>query len=362
MSNETNEVIYTILSINPGSTSTKVAVYKNEKRVIENVIRHKKADIEQFDGILEQKDFRTLAVLETLEHNEIALDEINVVVGRGGLLGPMQSGTYPINNRMLEDLQLPQAAVHASSLGAIIANEIGQKFDIPAFIVDPVVVDELERYARLSGMPDIDRVSKFHALNSKSVARHCAKDMGKEYEDCRFIVAHMGGGISVSAHRYGRVIDVNDGISEGPFSPERCGTVPVWQLISLCYSGKYTLDEMLAFSTKSGGMSAYIGTNDLRECEEMIMDGNEKAELVFETMAYQISKEIGAMFAVLEGRVDAIILTGGLAYSNRFVAAIKQRVSALAPVKTYAGEEEMLALTEGALRVLRREESPKTYK
>ncbi len=356
-----SDKIFTILAINPGSTSTKVSVYKNEKPVVLETIRHKKADTEQFKNILEQKEFRAKAVTDALKKSGVALSDIDAVVGRGGLLKPMESGTYPINEKMLKDLTVAIAAIHASSLGGIIAYEIGKKYNLPSFVVDPVVVDEMEHCAKLSGIPGAERSSKFHALNQKSVARHCAADMGMEYENCRFVVAHMGGGISVGAHRYGRVIDVNDGMSEGPFSPERCGSVPLWQVIKMCFSGDYTEQEMMDYTSKNGGMIAYLGTNDLRECEQMIMQGDEFAVLVLESMAYQVAKEIGAMVAVLEGRVDAIILTGGLAYSNRFTGSIKQRVGLIAPVKTYAGEEEMLALTEGALRVLRGTEQPKTY-
>jgi butyrate kinase len=247
-------------------------------------------------------------------------------------------------------------------LGAIMAYEVGKRLKIPAYVVDPIVVDELDQYAKLTGFPGIERKSIFHALNQKAVARLCAEDMGEPYENCRFIVAHMGGGITVGAHRYGRVIDVNDALSgEGAFTPERTGAVPAIPLIDLCFSGAYTRQELVDIVTKKGGMTAYLGTNDLSKCEKLIKEGDEYAALVLESMAYQVSKEIGAMSAVLEGRVDAIILTGGLAYSNRFTGSIKQRVGLIAPVKVYPGENEMPALVKGALRVLRGEEQAIDY-
>jgi butyrate kinase len=232
----------------------------------------------------------------------------------------------------------------------------------PAYVVDPVVVDEMDPYAKLTGMPGIERRSVFHALNQKAVARRCARDMGMPYEDGRFVVAHMGGGITVGAHRYGRVIDVNDGLAgEGPFSPERTGGLPAEPLIRMCFSGAYTQKDLLDKVSRGGGMSAYLGTHDLRECERLIKEGDDYASLVLESMAYQVSKEIGGMVAVLEGRVDAIILTGGLAYSNRFTGAIKNRVGLIAKVRVYPGEDELTALAEGALRVIKGEEKAKEY-
>lgn len=292
----------------------------------------------------------------------IATDSIDAVVGRGGLVEPIDSGVYIINEHMLDDLHNSSEVVHASALGGIIAYEIGQSLGIPAYVVDPIVVDELDQYAKLTGLPGIERRSIFHALNQKNIARRCAADLGEPYENCRFIVAHMGGGITVGAHRYGRVIDVNDALSgEGPFTPERTGAVPLIPLIELCYSGAYTKQELIDMVTRKGGLTAYLGTNDLRKCEKLIKEGDEYAALVLESMAYQVSKEIGAMTAVLEGRVDAIILTGGLAYSNRFTGSIKQRVGLIAPVKVYPGEDELLALASGALRVLRGREKAIEY-
>lgn len=311
---------------------------------------------------MDQKTVRMQSIIDMLSGVGIAMEDLDSVVGRGGLLKPIESGTYEINEKMLEDLSTGFAAGHASTLGALLANEIGKKYSIPSFIVDPVVVDEREPIARISGIPQITRRSIFHALNAKAVARLCAADIGKKYEDCRFVVAHMGGGISVGAHRYGRVIDVNDALyGEGPFSPERCGGLPVEQVVQMCFSGEYTKDQMVAFTTKTGGMNSYLGSNDLREVEKRILEGDENAAMIVDAMAYQVSKEIGAMAAVLEYRIDGIVLTGGLAYSKRFTGAIKQKVDPVAEVYTYPGEDEMPALVSGALRVLRGQETAAEY-
>ena len=353
---------YRILAINPGSTSTKVSVYENETPVAEKTVKHSRTELDACGSITGQKELRLQFALSIFESEDIDIKTIDVVVGRGGLVEPIDSGVYVINEHMLSDLEDATASVHASMLGAIIAYEVGKRLCIPAYVVDPIVVDELDQYAKLTGFPGIERRSIFHALNQKSVARLCAEDMGEPYENCRFIVAHMGGGITVGAHRYGRVIDVNDALSgEGAFTPERTGAIPAIPLIDLCFSGAYTRQELIDIVTKKGGMTAYLGTNDLSKCEKLIKEGDEYAALVLESMAYQVSKEIGAMSAVLEGRVDAIILTGGLAYSNRFTGSIKQRVGLIAPVKVYPGENEMNALVAGALRVLRGEEEALDY-
>ncbi len=342
-----------ILTINPGSTSTKVAVFENGELLASETIRHPAGEFAGLNGVLEQKELRVGHVLHFLEKQNIQPQTLSATVGRGGILKPIDSGTYTINEKMLGDLHKGAAQAHASSLGAIIAAEVGARYGIPAYTVDPVVVDEMEQVAKMTGIPGIERHSVFHALNTKAVARRCAKQLGIAYEDGRFIVAHMGGGISVGAHRYGRVIDVNDGISgEGPFTPERCGSVPAKPLIEMCFSGHLSRDELLALTNKNGGMVAFLGTNDMTEVERMVQKGDEFAALVMDSMAYQIAKEIGAMAAALEGRINAIILTGGLAYSTRFTGAIKQRVDQIARVMTYPGEDEMAALAAGALRVL----------
>jgi len=353
---------FRVLTINPGSTSTKFAVYDDETAIFTKTVRHGKDDLSRYNSILDQKNFRKDYILSFLTEAGIDGDSLDAVAGRGGLLKPIESGTYLINKTMLKDLHTATAAIHASALGAIIAAEIAEEFFIPAYVVDPIVVDEMDRNAKLTGMPGIERSSVFHALNQKAIARRAVGKIGKPYENSRLVVAHLGGGITVGAHRYGRVIDVNDALSgEGPFTPERTGGIPALPLIKMCFSGEYTESEMTDKISKKGGVCAYLGTNDLRMVQKMINDGDEFAALVLDSMAYQVSKEIGAMTAVLEGNADAIILTGGLAYSNRFTGAVKQRVDKFAPVYVYAGEDEMFALMSGALRVLRGQEAVSYY-
>ncbi|MCL1816646.1 MAG: butyrate kinase [Clostridiales bacterium] len=354
--------VFKILTINPGSTSTKLALFDNEQLLAEKTVRYDSLAFAGCADLMEQKPLRMVCLTEFLQENGTEMPELDAVVGRGGLIRPVEAGTYTVNEQMLADLYAGVAGVHASSLGGVMAEEIGRQHGIPAYIVDPVVVDELEPVAKISGLPGIRRVSVFHALNTRAVARLCAADLGLRYEDARFIVAHLGGGISVGAHRYGRVIDVNNGLTgEGPFSPERSGGILLNAIIERCYSGEISKQEMLDMVSKNGGMKAYLGTHDLGKAEEMILQGDEKAAIIVNAMAYQVCKEIGAMAAVLEGRIDGIILTGGLAYSPRFTGAIKQRVDQLAPVYTYPGENELQALAAGALRVLRGEEKAKTY-
>lgn len=354
--------VYRLLIINPGSTSTKIAIFDNEKPVLETTLRHSNEELAPYKSILEQFEFRKNVILDTLNQNGINITKLSAVVGRGGLLKPMEGGTYKVNAAMLKDLEIAAMGQHASNLGAIIANEIASQLNIPAFIVDPVVVDELDEIARISGMPEIQRVSIFHALNQKAVARRAARDLSKPYEDVNLIIAHLGGGISVGAHKNGRVIDVNNALDgEGPFSPERTGTLPVGSLIKLCYSGKYTIDELKKKIVGKGGLVAYLGTNDGRTVQAMIQEGNKEAELIYEAMAYQVAKEIGACAAVLEGKVDAVCLTGGLAYDKVLTGWIKERVEFIGDVRIYPGEDEMIALAEGGLRVLRGEEQAREY-
>jgi len=356
-------MVYRLLIINPGSTSTKIAVYDNENPVLVETLRHSAEELSPYKTILEQYDFRKETIVKLLSQKGIDMNSLNAVVGRGGLLRPIESGTYEVNDRMLQDLKAGGTRQHASNLGAVIAKEIASSLNIPSYIVDPVVVDEMDEIARLSGLPEIPRASIFHALNQKAVAKRYAKEKGVSYQDLNLIVAHLGGGISVGAHKNGRVIDVNNALDgEGPFSPERSGSLPVGDLIRLCFSGKYTLEEMMKKVVGKGGIVAYLGTNDAREVEKMIENGNKEAELIYKAMAYQIAKEIGYCAASLSGKVDAIILTGGLAYSKLLVEWIIERVGFIANVVVYPGEDEMLALAEGGLRVLRGEEKAKEYK
>ena len=353
---------YKILVINPGSTSTKVALFSNEQLLFEKKIGHSSQEFSKFNQIIDQYRFRQDIILSFLKEKGINLSTLHAVVGRGGLLRPIASGTYRINEKMLEDLRRGAMGEHASNLGGLLAYGIAGNLSIPSYIVDPVVTDEMKPVARISGMPEIPRISILHALNQKAVARQAALDLGKKYEKLNFIVAHLGGGISVGVHCKGKVIDVNNALNgEGPFTPERSGGVPVGALIELCYSGKFSKDEMMKKIKGMGGLVAYLNTNDVREVVKMIKDGDKKAKLIFEAMAYQVAKEIGAGATVLKGQIDAIILTGGIAYSNEFVNMVKDRVSFLSLVMVYPGEEEMLALCEGALRVLKGEEVEKIY-
>ncbi len=357
-----------ILTINPGSTSTKIALFEDENCTLREEIQHKPEELLQYKRIVEQYPLRRDAVLNFLEKNGIDISSLHAVVGRGGLMRPLESGTYLVNQKMLDDLMAPKEREHASNLGALIAYEIAKKAGVPAFVVDPVCVDEFDDIARISGLPEIERKSLSHALNLKATGRKAAKDLGKNYHELNMVIVHMGGGISVSAHRKGRMVDVNQALDgTGPFSPERAGGLPVGDLVRMCYSvppydkTRYTYEEMITKITRKGGLLAHLGTNDAREVERRIAQGDERARLVYEAMAYQIAKEIGAMATVLKGEVDAIVLTGGLARSEMLVGWIKERVGWIAPVMVYPGEDEMLAMAQGALRVLRGEEKAKEY-
>lgn len=354
--------MFRLLTVNPGSTSTKIAVYDDTSPVFVEVLRHRKDELAPFETIYGQYEFRKQIILRILQQKGIELKTLDAVVGRGGLVKPVESGTYTVNERILEDARIGIQGQHACNLGGIIAYDIAKMINKPAFVVDPGVVDELDDIARYTGAPNIKRTSLFHALNQKAVARRYAAEKGTKYENLNLIIAHLGGGISVGCHRKGRVVDVNNALEEGAFSPERAGSLPVRKVIKLCYSGKYTFEELNKLVTSKCGFNAYFNTSDVREVEKMINEGNEKAKIVYEAMAYQVSKSIGALSTVLKGKVDAIILTGGIAYSERFVSLIKERVEFIAPIVIYPGEDEMLALAEGGLRVLRGEEKAKEYK
>jgi butyrate kinase len=360
--NTLQEKEYRILIINPGSTSTKIGVFNNEFSILEKTIRHDANMINSFDTIIDQFEYRKNTILEILDAEGINISKLDAVCGRGGLLRPIEGGTYAVNDAMLSDLKSDFSGQHASNLGGIIAYEIALGLNIPSFIVDPVVVDELEPIARISGFAHLERKSIFHALNQKAVARRVASQLGKKYKDLNLIVTHMGGGITVGVHKQGKVIDVNNGLhGDGPFSPERAGTVPAGDLISLCYSGEYYREEVMKKLVGQGGLVGYLGTNDAVQVEKMIENGNEKATLVYDAMAYQVAKEIGAASTVLSGKVDAIILTGGLAYGKGFVKSITDRINWIADVIVHPGENELQALAEGALRVLKGEEDAKIY-
>lgn len=358
-----HEKEYRILVINPGYTSTKIGVFDNEIPLFEKLIQHHSDFIQSFGSVFnEQYEFRKQTILETLDYEGINLSKLDGVCGRGGLLRPIEGGTYHVNSEMLDDLKNGYAGQHASNLGGILAYEIASGLNIPSFIVDPVVVDELEPISRISGFPHIQRKSIFHALNQKAVARRVAKSLSRKYEDLNLIVAHLGGGITVGAHQKGRVVDVNNGLhGDGPFSPERAGTIPIGDLVALCYSGQFQYNELMKKIVNESGLAGYLGTNDALKVEKMIMNGNEQAKIIYSAMAYQVAKEIGAASVVLSGKVDGIILTGGLAYGNILVAEIMERVNWIADVMVEPGENELQSLAEGALRVLRGEEEAKEY-
>lgn len=354
--------IYRLLVINPGSTSTKIAIFHNEKIIFEESIRHETAELDKYPNVIDQYEFRKDIILDNLHTHGINLTRLNAVVGRGGLLKPIPGGTYRIDEHMLADLREAKYGEHASNLGAIIAHEIAKQLKIPAYIVDPVVIDELESVARITGMPEIHRKSIFHALNQKAMARKTAKEMNLDYEKANFVVCHMGGGITIGAHCQGRVIDVSNGLDgDGPFTPERSGCLPVGDLVALCFSGRFTENEIRRKIVGKGGLMAHLGTNNALEVEKMIDQGDQKAKEIYDAMAYQIAKQIGAYSCVLKGRIDAIILTGGLAYGKSFVQKIMDHIEWIAPVKAAPGENELQALAEGGLRVLRGEETEKTY-
>lgn len=350
-----------ILVVNPGSTSTKIALYRGEQCIGMENLAHNVEEIQKYESIYDQKDMRTDVILNWLNAQGVQLDELEAVVGRGGLLRPMPGGTYEITEKMLQDLKVGYQGQHASNLGGIISHGIASKLGIPSFIVDPVAVDEIEDVARISGLPELPRRSLVHALNIKAVTRRVCNELSLNFEASSFVVAHIGGGISISPVKNGRILDCNDANGEGPFSPERTGGLPVGDLVKLAYGGKYTYDELRTAILRKGGLTAYLGTNDGRVVDKMIDEGNEKAKLVLEAMAYQISKEIGAMATVLCGRLDAIILTGGMAHNVRLTDMVKERVGFMARVEIVPGEDEMLALAQGALRVLNREEKARIY-
>jgi butyrate kinase len=351
-----------LLIINPGSTSTKIAVYEDERELLSENIAHPTEELARYDRIVDQKGFRKELILNALRTKDVDPARLCAVVGRGGLLRPIPSGVYRVNDRMLQDLTQGVQGEHASNLGGLIADEIARPLGIPAFIVDPVVVDELEDWARLSGIPAIRRRSIFHALNHKYTARLAARKLGRAYEDINLIVCHLGGGITVGAHRRGRVVDVNNGLNgEGPITPERAGTIPAGDLVDLAYSGKHTRDELKKMLTGRGGMVAHLKTNDMRETLRRVAAGDKEAGLVFEAMANTVAKQIGACAAVLKGEVDGIVLTGGLANATALIDRIKDGIRFIGPVFVFPGENEMVALAQAGLRVVGGEEKARDY-
>ncbi len=350
------------LVINPGSTSTKIGVYDDETLLFEETLRHSTEEIARFACMADQKDFRKDIILSMLREKDFDSASLNMVVGRGGLLKPIVSGTYAINDALTADLNKSERGEHASNLGGLIAKEIADSLHIPSYIVDPVVVDELIPEARLSGMPEIPRVSIFHALNQKAIAKRYAKETGRPYPELNLIVVHLGGGVSVGAHRNGRVIDVFNALDgDGAFSPERAGGVPSGALIRLCFSGKYTETELLKKVTGNGGLNAFLGTNNMQNVEKKVAEGDPEWTLVRNAFIMQVSKDIGSMACVLEGKVDQILITGGIAYNKSVTDSLREKTGWIAPITVYPGEDELLALVQGALRVLHGEEAALTY-
>ena len=350
------------LIINPGSTSTKIGVFENETLLFEETLRHSTEEIAQYASIVDQKDFRKQIILDLLKEKNFDIKSLQVVVGRGGMLKPIPGGTYAVSDALLEDLKIGKQGQHASNLGGILAREIGDSIGVPSYIVDPVVVDELMPISRYSGVPELPRTSVFHALNQKAVAKRYAKEQGKAYDSLNLVVVHMGGGVSVGAHEKGRVIDVFNALDgDGAFSPERAGAVPSGALIKMCFSGQYTEKEVYKKIVGNGGFNAYVGTNDMRDVEKMVQSGDKKAAEVREAFIMQVAKNIGSMACVLKGKVDQIIITGGIAYDKVVVAGLTERAGFIAPITVYPGEDELLALAQGALRVMNGEEKAMEY-
>ena len=354
--------MYKILAINPGSTSTKIAIYQDEEMIYKKSIRHSTDVINSFDRVYDQYDFRKSAILDTLKEANVSIDSFDAIVGRGGMLKPIEGGTYLVNERMINYVKEAPRGEHASNLGCVIAKDLADSINKPSFIVDPVAVDEMSDLARFTGMPSIRRQSLFHALNQKAVALKASKSLNKDYNELNLIVAHLGGGISVGVHELGRVIDVNNALDgDGPMSPERSGGVPLGPVYKMALSGDYTLKEIKRMNYGNGGLVAYLGTNDGFEIEKRIKAGDHKARFMTEVMCYQIAKEIGSCATVLKGKVDAIVITGGLAFDSFIIDSIKERVEFISQVLVFPGEDEMEALAFGALRVLNNQENHKVY-
>ncbi len=350
------------LIINPGSTSTKIGVFEDETLLFEETLRHSTEEIAQYASIVEQKDFRKNIILDLMKEKEFDMKSLDVIVGRGGMLKPIPGGTYAVTDDLLADLKVGVQGQHASNLGGILAREIADSIGIPSYIVDPVVVDELMPTARYSGVPELPRISIFHALNQKAVAKRYANEKGVAYDSLNLIVVHMGGGVSVGAHEKGKVVDVFNALDgDGAFSPERAGAVPPGALIKMCFSGKYTEKEVYKKLVGNGGFNAYLNTNDMRDVDKMVEEGNKEAEEIREAFILQVAKDIGSMACVLKGKVDQIIMTGGIAYDKAVTDGLKEKAGFIAPVTVYPGEDELLALAQGAIRVMTGKETAMVY-
>lgn len=351
-----------ILVINPGGTSTKIAVYENDNEVFKKSISHTAEELKPFAHVFDEFEYRKELITGAVEEAGYHLSTFDCVAGRGGLMRPVPGGTYVVNDKMVDDLRNAVEGEHASNLGAVIAKSIGDQIGVPSFVVDPVSVDEMMDKARVAGIKDLERPSWFHALNHKAVARFTAKKLGKKYEDCNFIVAHLGSGISIVAHNKGKMVDGSGGRTNGPFSPERCGGLPTYPLIELCYSGKYTRNEMVDKVSKFAGMYDYLGTKDLIEIEEMINKGDEYAKMIYDAFTYFTAREICSYVPAFQEPIDRIIITGGIAHSEYVTTSLEKMTRTVAPMEVVAGEFEMLALALGSMRVMNGEEEAKEYK
>lgn len=353
-----------ILALNPGSTSTKISLYDGDKEVFTKTLRHTSEELAPYENVIDQYEFRETTILKALEEAGVALSDLKAVVGRGGLLKPIASGTYAVNDAMVEDLKSACYGEHASNLGGIIARAIAQKAgaECRSFIADPVVVDEMSDIARIGGHPEFPRLSIFHALNHKAIAKLYAKENNTDYNKLNLIVAHLGGGVSVAAHMKGKVVDTNNALfGEGPFSPERSGGITAKQMLDACFSGKYTQDELKKIISGKGGIVSHLGTNSFKEVEDRAAAGDAKAKQIADAFVYNVAKAIGGMAPVFSGKVDAILVTGGIAYGKALMQQLADMVSFIAPVKIYPGEDEMGALVRNALSVLNGEDTVKTY-
>ncbi|HET6489581.1 MAG TPA: butyrate kinase [Syntrophales bacterium] len=350
-----------ILAINVGSTSTKVAFYRGSERLVQETITYNSADLARYADLKDQLPLREGDLGKFIEKNAIDMSKVALVISRGGLGKPAPAGAYAIDERMCDDLMQGRYGKHPSALGPSMALGLARQYRMPAVVIDPPSTDEFQPLARVSGLSEIERKSAFHALNQKAAARKAAGQMNRRYEDVNLIVAHLGGGITIGAHEKGRVIDCTHGLSEGPFTPERAGALPTQDLLDLAQSGRVSPKDLSKKLVGQGGLAAYLGTTNAVEVEKAVGKGDAKSELIYRAMAYQIAKDIGAMAAVLGGKVDGIVLTGGIAHSEMLTGWVKQRTEFIAPVFIFPGEDEMEAMAEGSLRILRGEETPREY-
>lgn len=354
---------FNILVINPGAGSTRIALFKDDKPVVEENIRHSPEELLEFPRIVDQYQFRREKIIQLLEAKEVDLRSLHAVVGRGGPFKPLTSGTYLVTDQLMKDIESGNyQSEHPSLLGAMIAKEVADRINIPAYFVDPVSVDEFWPLARFSGLKEIPRKALSHALNVRMVAKKAAKELGKPYTECNFVIVHLGTGITVAAHLRGKQVDSSNANEDGPFSPQRTGALPTIPLAKLCFTGDSKFDDIKKKLNRAGGMLSYLGTDDIQEVEERISEGDEEAEVAYNAMIYGIAKEVGAYAVVLKGEIDAIIITGGIAHSEKFVAGLEEWIGFLCPkFLVYPGEGEMEALARGVLRVLRKEETAKEY-